>query len=81
MKKHFMKKYLIATSMLAAAGFAGTSHAVDGVFEISQACVEFGCVPGDSAFFPVTISESGSYRLTSNIIVSKPHCHYNRGQC
>ena len=69
MKNHSMKKYLIATSMLAAVGFAGTSHAVDGVFEISQACVSFGCVPGDTGGFPVTITESGSYRLTSNLTI------------
>ena len=62
-----MKKQILVVSMLAAAGFAGSSHAVDGVFEISQACVSFGCVPGDSGGFPVTITESGSYRLTSNL--------------
>ena len=73
MKNHSMKKYLIATSMLAAVGFAGSSHAVDGVFEISESCASsFGCFDGDSAGFPVTITESGSYRLTSNIIVSSP---------
>ena len=73
MKNHSMKKYLIATSLLAAAGFAGNSHAVDGVFEISESCaISFGCFDGDSAGFPVTITESGSYRLTSNIIVSSP---------
>lgn len=67
MQNHPLKKYLLATFLLAAVGFAGSSHAVDGVFEISQACVGFGCVPGDSAGLPVTITESGSYRLTSNL--------------
>jgi len=67
MQNHPLKEYLLATSLLAAVGFAGSSHAVDGVFEISQACVGFGCVPGDTGGFPVTITESGSYRLTSNL--------------
>ena len=68
MKNHPMKNYLIATSLLAAVGFAGTSHAIDGVFEISESCAtSFGCFDGDSAGFPVTITESGSYRLTSNL--------------
>jgi len=62
-----MKKQIITIAMLAAAGFVGTSHAVDGVFEINQACASFGCVPGDTSSFPVTITESGSYRLTSNL--------------
>ncbi len=62
-----MKKHLVALSMLAAIGFAPPSHAVDGVYEISSACVSFGCVPGDSAGLPVTISQSGSFRLTSNL--------------
>jgi len=67
MEPNTMKKQIFAMSMLAVAGFAGNSQAVDGVFEISQACVSFGCVPGDSGGFPVTITESGSYRLTSNL--------------
>jgi len=42
--------------------------AVDGVLEINQACAsQTGCFAGDAAGFPVTISSSGSYRLTSNL--------------
>jgi len=68
MQNHPLKKYLLATSLLAAVGFAGSSHAVDGVFEISESCaISFGCFDGDSAGFPVTITEPGSYRLTSNL--------------
>lgn len=48
---------------LAFPAFAG-----DGVLEINQTCaVQTGCFPGDTAGFPVTISASGSYRLTSNL--------------
>jgi len=45
-------------------------HAVDGVFEINEACaVNTGCFSGDTAGFPVTITAAGSYRLTSNLVV------------
>ena len=47
---------------------AGPSLAVDGVLEINQTCaVSTGCFSGDTAGFPVTITASGSYRLTSNL--------------
>ncbi len=49
---------------------AGPFFAVDGVLEINQTCaVQTGCFAGDTAGFPVTISSSGSYKLTSNLIV------------
>lgn len=41
--------------------------AVDGVFEISASCASFGCFNGDSSGLPVTITQPGSYRLTSNL--------------
>ncbi|MBK7950010.1 MAG: right-handed parallel beta-helix repeat-containing protein [Deltaproteobacteria bacterium] len=44
------------------------ASASDGVLEIHQTCaVTGGCFPGDTAGFPVTISTSGSYRLSSNL--------------
>lgn len=42
----------------------------DGVIEINQACVPVGCFAGDDPGFPVEINDSGSYRLTSNLVVS-----------
>jgi parallel beta-helix repeat protein len=48
---------------LMAIGTAGPSAAVDGVIEINQAKVEA------SGGFPYTISQLGSYRLTSNLII------------
>jgi len=47
------------------------SLASDGVMEINQACAtsSTGCFPGDTAGFPVTIAQSGSYRLTGNLTV------------
>lgn len=59
-------KLLIGFILLA---LASTSMAVDGVIEINPACVPVGCFPGDPAGFPVTITESGSYRLTGNLIL------------
>lgn len=44
--------------------------ASDGVLEINQTCAEGpGCFPGDDAGFPVRIVNSGSYILTSNLVV------------
>jgi hypothetical protein len=46
--------------------------AVDGVIEINQAAVFAGGItPGDTPGFPATISQSGSYRLTGNLDVTK----------
>jgi hypothetical protein len=47
---------------------AGPALAIDGVLEINQACaISTGCFAGDAPGLPVTISASGSYRLTSNL--------------
>ena len=43
--------------------------AVDGAREIHQACVATGCFPGDTAGWPVLITEPGSYVLTSGLTV------------
>jgi hypothetical protein len=49
-------------------GVAETAHAVDGVIEINQAsALAGGVTAGDAAGFPVTINQSGSYRLTGNL--------------
>jgi len=46
------------------------SHAVDGVLEINQACaINTGCFSGDTAGLPVKVLSTGSYRLTSNLVV------------
>jgi hypothetical protein len=55
----------IAAALLLAASRA---HASDGVLEINQACAATGCFAGDPPGFPVTITASGSYRLTSNLV-------------
>lgn len=50
---------------------ASQAVAVDGVIEINTAkALAGGVTLGDTPGFPVTISESGSYRLTSNLTVA-----------
>ncbi len=46
------------------------SGASDGILEINQACALAGCFAGDPGGFPVVITQSGSYRLTSNLDLS-----------
>jgi hypothetical protein len=62
---------LFAVTATAVAGLTVVGYATDGVIEISQARALAGNVtPGDTPGFPVTISQSGSYRLTSNLFAS-----------
>src|SRR5262245_51928334 len=63
----FAEAFVVA--LLASTGLAPAS---DGVLEINQACATStaGCFPGDTAGFPVTISQPGSYRLTSSLTPS-----------
>lgn len=51
--------------------FCGAALASDGVHEINQVCaVNTGCFAGDTPGFPVTIAGAGSYRLTSDLLVT-----------
>jgi hypothetical protein len=47
--------------------WSGGALAVDGVLEINQSCVAGGCFPGDTAGYPVQITNPGSYRLTGSL--------------
>lgn len=47
---------------------AGAAQAGDGRIEIHQSCVATGCLPGDTAGFPVSLTP-GSYVLTGNLSV------------
>jgi hypothetical protein len=50
---------------------ATPAFATDGVLEINQTCaVQTGCFEGDTAAYPVTITQPGSYRLTGSLSVS-----------
>ncbi len=52
------------------AAIASRLYAVDGVVLINQSQALAGNVtPGDAPGFPVTLSQSGSYRLTGNLVV------------
>jgi hypothetical protein len=51
-------------------GGPGIARAVDGVTEIDETRAEAGGVtPGDAPGLPVTITQPGAYRLTSNLLV------------
>ena len=57
-------------AMALAALAAAPVFASDGALEINQACVAAGCFAGDDPGYPVTITQPGSYRLTSNLTVA-----------
>lgn len=52
-----------------ALAWASAAQAGEGQLEIHQACVAAGCFEGDAPGFPVTLAVSGSYRLTSHLVV------------
>jgi hypothetical protein len=43
------------------------AHAASGAYEINQDCVAVGCFAGDAAGYPVTITQPGTYVLTSDL--------------
>jgi hypothetical protein len=67
-----LRGFLIVASAIC--GSVSPALAVDGVIEINQArALAGGVTPGDEVGFPVTISLSGSYRLTGNLsVVDQP---------
>jgi hypothetical protein len=61
---------LISCAGLLTVGSARPAFAEDGVVEINQSrALAGGVTPGDAPGFPVTISATGSYRLTGNLDV------------
>src|SRR5436309_3680687 len=65
-----MSRFQSSWLALVWAGLSCTLYAVDGVVLIDQNRALAGNVtPGDAAGFPVTISVSGSYRLSGNLTV------------
>jgi hypothetical protein len=66
-----MRLSAAALLLLLASLAAGPAIGADGVIEINQAAAEAGGITaGDAPGFPVTLSRSGSYRLTSNLASS-----------
>ena len=48
---------------------ASPALAADGVLEINATCaVQTGCFAGDTPGYPVSVTQPGSYRLTSNLV-------------
>ena len=69
LRTSLLRANLLGATLLLALLAAATSAfpCASGALEISQVCVASGCFPGDTAGFPVTITEPGSYCLTSNL--------------
>lgn len=67
-RNHLAPAILFAAAIF----FAPIANATDGVIEINTArAAEGGVTSGDTAGYPVTISQPGSYRLTSDLNRSK----------
>ena len=67
---------LLSASAAWAQNKGGGSTTPAGVITIDQAKAEAGGVtPGDAPGFPVTISQPGSYQLTSNLAVGEMQVH------
>ena len=64
-----MKRTMLCLSICALA-MPLSAAAAGGAYEINQDCAAVGCFAGDSAGFPVTITQPGSYVLTSDIAVT-----------
>ena len=65
--------------LLVILALATPAFGVDGVIEISQArALAGGINPVDTPGFPITIDQSGSYRLTSDLNVSSESCETAR---
>lgn len=65
---------LAGVAALALAAVPRPASASDGVIEINQARMAAGGItPGDTAGAPVTLSQPGSYRLTSDLVVTGIH--------
>jgi len=61
-------RQFIPSTLIGLLMFTGSLHASNGVIEINQTCaINGGCTAADTAGFPVSITEPGSYILTSNL--------------
>ncbi len=66
-------RHILATLALFA---CQPTWAAEGRIELNQTCaVSLGCMSGDTAGFPITISESGSYVLSSNLTTTSTSVH------
>jgi hypothetical protein len=69
-----MNKLSNALFFILGLAFMPAAYATDGVIEINHArALAGGITPGDTQGYPVTISQAGSYRLTSNLTQSDPN--------
>lgn len=60
----------ISLILVLSALYVPSAYPVDGVIEINHAvAMAGGITPGDTPGYPVTLSESGSYRLTGDLLI------------
>ena len=70
-EKYGFRRLAACASATLIVGLGSPVHAVDGVIEINQAkALVGGITAGDGPNYPVRINEPGSYRLTSDLVVS-----------
>jgi hypothetical protein len=71
---------LVLVGLVSLTGIASRVVASEGQIEINQASALAGDItPGDAPGFPVTITRSGSYRLTSDLLVRGANAHMTDG--
>lgn len=66
------RTYVLAALAAALSLTALPASADRGSREISAECAAFGCVPGDSGGYPISLNDPGSYILTSNLTTADP---------
>ncbi len=59
-----MKKIVLVLIL----SISNISQANDGIFAINEVCKNSGCFPSDTGGYPITITQPGSYILTSNLV-------------
>ena len=67
MQEHPMRRRFATSAVALVCLAVGPALAADGVLEIDPACVAVGCFPGDTAHYPIQITQPGSYKLTGNL--------------
>ncbi|XXX82755.1 right-handed parallel beta-helix repeat-containing protein [Sorangium sp. So ce134] len=60
---------MVSLAVASAIALPSSALADDGAIPIDAACAAVGCVAGDAPGFPVTLTGSGSYVLSSDLVV------------
>jgi len=63
-------KFVSGASAICLLLAANIASAVDGAYQINSACAAVGCFAGDSAGYPVTITQPGTYDLVGDLTIA-----------